>query len=261
MNTKVRSMAGRAIAAAVLVMAACTVQDNSDQPAEGAGQTTAAPAPAPAPTTAQAPSAQPAPGAMTDSTGAAAQPAQPAAPASDLRLEVNLAERELYVYRGDRRVATHKVAVGTSEWPTATGEWTIGQVVWNPRWIPPREQSWAEDREGKEPGDPDNPLGRAQLVYDAPRSIHGTNQPGSLGKAASHGSIRIANSDAIALAKLVMEEGGAGKDDAWYERVQSNRKERVDVAIPNAIPIRVVSGSSGSGEGSRSTRKKEDEGA
>ena len=32
--------------------------------------------------------------------------------------------------------------MGTSEWPTQPGEWTIGQVVWNPRWTPPG--GWAE---------------------------------------------------------------------------------------------------------------------
>lgn len=252
MRQLLRSAAGMAVTLSVLALSGCVTRDSTDEEAGNAAQTTAA-APAPGEGTAQAP-ASPAP---------AAQPAQPAVPASNLRLEVNVAERELYVYRGDERVSTHKVAVGTSEWPTRTGEWTIGQVVWNPRWIPPTEQSWAEDREPKEPGDPENPLGRAQLVYDAPRSVHGTNQPSSLGKAASHGSIRIANSDAIALAKLVMEEGGAGKDDAWYERVQANRRERVDVAIPNPIPIRVVAGSDddgGSGPGG-SEKSKEATGA
>ena len=119
-------------------------------------------------------------------------------------------------------------------------------MVWNPRWIPPEEE-WAEDEEVSEPGDPDNPLGHAQLVYRAPNSIHGTNEPSSLGKAVSHGSIRVSNDVATKLAREVMEAGGAGKDEAWYRSARENRKERRDVAIPNPIPIRVVEGS-GSGE-------------
>lgn len=180
----------------------------------------------------------------------APQPAQPAPqpaappPPPDLRLEVNVAERELYVYRNDERIATHPVAVGTSEWPTRTGEWTVGQVVFNPRWTPPDEE-WAKDEEVIEPGDPENPLGVAQLVYDAPRSIHGTNEPQSLGKAESHGSIRIANDVARQLARMVMEAGGASRDEAFFQRVRENGSERVDVPIPNPIPIRVVSGESG----------------
>jgi hypothetical protein len=189
--------------------------------------------------------AAPAQSAHADS---AAQPAPTPPPPPDLRLEVNVAGRELYVYRNDRRIATHPVAVGTSEWPTQTGEWTIGQVVWNPRWTPPQDEEWARDEEVREPGDPENPLGRAQLVYDAPRSIHGTNEPESLGKAASHGSIRVANDVAVRLARMVMESGGARKDEGWYQRVQQNRRERVEVPIPNPIPIRVVAGGSDSGD-------------
>lgn len=173
-------------------------------------------------------------------TMTAAQPAQPQAP-PDMRLEVNIAARELYVYRGGERVATHPVAVGSDEWPTPTGEWTIGQVVWNPRWIPPEEE-WAEDEEVAEPGDPDNPLGRAQLVYRAPNSVHGTNDESSLGQAVSHGSIRVSNAVAVELARQVMEAGGAGKDESWYREAQENTSERRDVPIPNPVPISVVAG-------------------
>jgi lipoprotein-anchoring transpeptidase ErfK/SrfK len=175
--------------------------------------------------------------------GADVQPQQPAPQpaASDMRLEVNLAARELHVYRGGQRVETHPVAVGSEEWPTPTGEWSIGQVIWNPRWIPPQEE-WAEDEEVREPGDPENPLGRAQLVYRAPNSIHGTNAPESLGQAVSHGSIRVSNEVAMQLARQVMEAGGAGRDEAFYTRARENRTERMEVAIPNPVPVRVVSG-------------------
>ena len=185
------------------------------------------------------------------------QAAPPPPPPPEIRLEVNLAARELYVYRGDQRTATHPVAVGSKEWPTPTGEWTISQVIWNPRWIPPQEE-WAKDEEEKEPGDPENPLGRAQLVYRAPNSIHGTNEPASLGKAVSHGSIRVSNEVAMELARQAMEAGGAGKDESWYQQARENRKERREVILPSPIPIRVVEGSSsesgsgGSGAGSKS---------
>jgi lipoprotein-anchoring transpeptidase ErfK/SrfK len=164
-------------------------------------------------------------------------------PPPDLRLEVNLAERELYVYRNGERIDTHKVAVGSKEWPTPTGEWTISQVVWNPEWIPP-DQSWAEEREPKKPGEPDNTLGRVQLVYNLPNSIHGTNAPDSIGKAVSHGSIRVTNEVGTKLARQVMESGGANRDEAWIEKTRENRTEKQVVAIPNPIPISVVPGKS-----------------
>jgi lipoprotein-anchoring transpeptidase ErfK/SrfK len=174
-------------------------------------------------------------------TGTTPQPAEPPRNEPDMRIEVDIAARELHVYRNGQRAETHPVAVGSEEWPTRPGEWQINQVVWNPRWVPPEEE-WAEDREEKEPGDPDNPLGRAQLVYDPPRTIHGTNQPGSVGQAVSHGSIRVTNEVAMQLARQAMEAGGAGRDEAWYRRVRENRRQHEIVNLPQPIPIRVHQG-------------------
>jgi lipoprotein-anchoring transpeptidase ErfK/SrfK len=157
---------------------------------------------------------------------------------ADMRIEVDVNARQLKVFRGGQQVATHAVAVGSQKWPTQTGEWTIKQVVFNPDWVPP-DESWAEEREPRESGDPKNPLGRAQLVYDAPRSIHGTNAPSSIGKPVSHGSIRLPNEVIVALAKDVMEAGGAGKDESWYQQAQQNRRQKQVVALPRPVPIRV----------------------
>lgn len=168
------------------------------------------------------------------------QPAQPPVPQTpDLRLEVDLAQRKLNVFRNDQQIASHPVAVGSKEWPTPTGEWTIGQVVFNPRWVPPKEESWAKDEKIAEPGDPDNPLGVVQLVYNPPNTIHGTNEPASLGKAVSHGSIRVSNEVGVELAKMIMQAGGANKDDAFVQNALANKTQRVDVDIPNPVPVRV----------------------
>lgn len=204
-----------ALVALPLGLAACTTDGTDDGDAAAVGQQLATPAPTPTPMPAQ------------DTT----------APVSDLRVEVDIAARQATLFRGSEQVATYPVAVGSSEWPTKTGEWKISQVVWNPEWVPPTDESWAEDEERKAPGDPDNPLGRVQLVYDPPRTIHGTNDPGSIGKAVSHGSIRMRNDDAIALAKRLMESAGVGKDEAWYTRTQQNRSEKQIVDLPGGVPI------------------------
>lgn len=184
------------------------------------------------------------PSATTDTTVATATPATPSVPATqpapepDMRIEVDLAARKLYVIKGGARVATHAVAVGSPQWPTQTGEWKIVQAVFNPEWTPP-DESWAEERLPRKPGDPKNPLGKAQLVYDPPRSIHGTTDPTSIGKAVSHGSIRVTNEVALQLAREVMEAGGAGKDEAWYANATKNRTEKQIIDLPSPIPIRV----------------------
>jgi lipoprotein-anchoring transpeptidase ErfK/SrfK len=210
---KTQMIRGSVAAAALLLSAACG--ERVDNPPQGT-DTAAAPA----------------------VTTPVQQPVAAPQPSSEMRLEVDINARELHVYRNDQRSATHRVAVGSSEWPTRTGEWTVTQVVFNPEWIPP-DESWAEERERKDPGDPENPLGRAQLIYDAPRSIHGTNNPSSIGQAVSHGSIRVTNDVAVQLARQVMEAGGAGRDDAWYRRAQENRREKQVVDLANPVPIRV----------------------
>jgi lipoprotein-anchoring transpeptidase ErfK/SrfK len=160
-------------------------------------------------------------------------------PLSSTRIEVDLAKRRLTVFEGDNAVGTYRVAVGSSQWPTQTGEWSVTQVVWNPEWIPPKDEKWAEAKDPKKPGAPDNPLGRAQLVYDPPRTVHGTNEPASIGKAVSHGSIRLSNADVVKVARQLMDATGVHKDEAFFVQVNMNRTEKVPVSLPQRVQIRV----------------------
>jgi lipoprotein-anchoring transpeptidase ErfK/SrfK len=225
--------AGRvALAIGAMLLGACTVSDTkSADSAAAATPDTARPTPAPASTATAAPAA--------DSARTATSTASsPLGSASKLRVDVDLNARKLYLSEDGSRVETHSVAVGSAKWPTQTGEWTIKQVVFNPEWIPP-DETWAEEREPRKSGDPKNPLGRAQLVYDLPRTIHGTNAPASIGKAVSHGSIRMNNTEIVALAKRLMEASGAGKDAAWYNRAAAQRGEKQVVDLPTPVPIKV----------------------
>lgn len=206
---------------ALILIAGTACSTSSDKPAD-----TATPAAA---------SANPVP--TVDTSAMPARDSTPADP-NGMRLEVDINARKLYVYKGTERVETHPVAVGSKEWPTQTGEWNVKQVVFNPEWVPP-DESWAEERQPRKPGDPKNPLGHAQLVYDAPRSIHGTNVPSSIGKPVSHGSIRMANEEIVALAREVLAAGGAPKDDAWIKAAQTNRTEKQIVDLPRPVPIKV----------------------
>ncbi|HET7188944.1 MAG TPA: L,D-transpeptidase [Gemmatimonadaceae bacterium] len=216
-----------------LVLGACTVSDTKS--ADTMASASAAPAtvqPA-TPTPATSPVQPATPASDTASTSTASS-----ASSSPLRVEVDLKARKLYLYENGQRVETHRVAIGSEKWPTQTGEWTIKQVIFNPEWIPP-DETWAEERQPKKSGAPDNPLGRAQLVYDPPRTIHGTNQPSSIGTNVSHGSIRMNNAEIVALAKRIMTASGAPKDDAWYAKAATQRTEKQVVDLPHPVPIKV----------------------
>lgn len=203
---------GLKVAAASLLMFGCVQRDSSDKPVDTTAAANVTPTPAP--------------------------PPPPAPVTADMSIEVDVKARRLHVLKAGQRTGSYPVAVGSTQWPTRTGEWTITQVVWNPDWNPP-DESWAEEREPRESGDPKNPMGRAQLVYDPPRSIHGTNDPSSIGKPVSHGSIRLSNDVIVKLAQEVMEAAGAAKDSAWYRETQRNRTQKQVVDLPKVVPIRV----------------------
>lgn len=156
----------------------------------------------------------------------------------NLRLVVDQSDRELLIYRGDQLVQRHPVAVGTEENPTPIGDFAFHRVDLNPRWVPP-DSDWAEDRDPQPPGDPDNPMGRARLVYQMPYTIHGTGDLNSLGKAVSHGSIRLANENVVPLAEMMLKAGGAWEGPSWFQRMTQNRTEEYQVPLEQDIPLQI----------------------
>src|SRR5687768_13556222 len=150
---------------------------------------------------------------------AAAERAEAAAAADGFSITVDLSDRMLYVNRGDETVREYRVAIGQRRHPTPTGSFSVRRLVWNPRWVPP-DAEWAKEKRAREPGDPRNPMGRVKIFFRQPDYyIHGTRETDSLGEAESHGCIRMRNADVIALARLVMENGGANRSPGWFQRV------------------------------------------
>jgi lipoprotein-anchoring transpeptidase ErfK/SrfK len=222
------------VAGDTMVQAAPASAGATDTTATGAtGATGAAPAPGASATSAATGSLSP------DSVDVGRTSKATLLPVASTRIEVDLAKRQLTVFDGDTPTGTYRVAVGSSQWPTQTGEWSVTQVVWNPEWIPPKNEAWAEAKDPKKPGAPDNPLGRAQLVYDPPRTVHGTDDPSSIGKAVSHGSIRLSNADVVKVARQLMDATGVRKDEAFFVQVAQNRTEKVPINLPQRVPIRV----------------------
>lgn len=120
---------------------------------------------------------------------------------------VTTSERTLYYVLPSGKAIRYKVAVGKEGFAWA-GIARIGSKVEWPSWTPPEEMierrpELAEFAEGM-PGGPDNPLGaRALYLYQGSRDtmyrIHGTNEPSSIGTAASSGCIRMLNEEVIDL--------------------------------------------------------------
>jgi L,D-transpeptidase ErfK/SrfK len=103
-------------------------------------------------------------------------------------LVLNLAERYLYLWQEGRPAAYYPVAVGRRGWMTPTGDFSIVSKRKSPTWYPP---PWAHLDEPVPPGR-HNPLGDRWLGLSEPGyGLHGTNSPTSIGRAVSHGCIRL----------------------------------------------------------------------
>lgn len=110
-----------------------------------------------------------------------------------LRLEIRLSQRQVMVYRGSHRIKGYPIAVGRPGWETPTGDFKVMEMVKDPAWVHPFKGVRIAG------GDPENPLGRRWIGFwtDGKNWIgfHGTPNPQSVGKASSHGCIRMHNKD------------------------------------------------------------------
>ena len=119
------------------------------------------------------------------------------------------------------------------------GAYRISHMIWNPRWVPPASD-WARDHQPEPPGSPGNPMGRVKLFFHEPDLyVHGTRETDSLGEAESHGCIRMSNSAVIAVARLVMENGGSPRPASWFRRVLDRFTDTRQVYLSHPVPIRI----------------------
>jgi lipoprotein-anchoring transpeptidase ErfK/SrfK len=157
----------------------------------------------------------------------------------DVNVVVKLSDRKLEVRRNGDVYATFDVAVGQDEHETPTGQFMIEQVDLNPDFTPPDEE-WASDMEAKEPGEDGNPMGRARIMYDPPYAIHGTDETGSIGEAASHGSIRVAIDEVLELAEMILRAGGRWQGEDWFKQMtEEKRDETHQIVLERHIPIEI----------------------
>lgn len=103
---------------------------------------------------------------------------------SQYSITVDLSAKQLVLKEAQNIIRTYPVAVGKPSTPTPIGNWRIIQKTLNPggafgaRWM------------------------RLNIPWGG-YGIHGTNDPGSIGKAVSHGCVRLLNEDVIELYDIV----------------------------------------------------------
>jgi lipoprotein-anchoring transpeptidase ErfK/SrfK len=121
-------------------------------------------------------------------------------PIAAVNLVLKLKERKVYVYQGERVLATYPVAVGRKGRETPTGEWQIMETLVNPGWTNFNTGAFV-------PPGPKNPMGTRWIAFwtDGQDTIgfHGTPDVKSVGKAVSNGCVRMYDKDVQAMYALV----------------------------------------------------------
>lgn len=114
------------------------------------------------------------------------------------RIKVLLASRRVELWRSGTRVRSFRAAVGTGNTPTPVGHFAIQDPV----------TSDAHARSYLGPFiltlTAHSTVLRSFMGGDGLVAIHGTNAPGLLGQAVSHGCIRVSNSDVAALRRYAL---------------------------------------------------------
>ena len=115
--------------------------------------------------------------------------------AQERRIVVSIPDRKLALLEDGRVVKTYPVAVGAAATPSPAGNFTVAERVSHPTWYRPGKVV---------PPGKGNPLGPRWIGLSRKGyGIHGTSNPRSIGRPASHGCIRMRNSDVEELFGMV----------------------------------------------------------
>ena len=118
-------------------------------------------------------------------------------------ITIDRASFTLRLFRNLRFYKAYRIAVGRQGLETPGGEYEINDKQVNPSWHVPNSP-WAGALAGRIiPPGPDDPIKARWLGFYNGAGIHGTDDVGSLGSAASHGCIRMSIPDVEELYALV----------------------------------------------------------
>ena len=122
-------------------------------------------------------------------------------------IKIDVAARILEVREKDRTIASFPITPGSSDHPAPIGDWQIDEIATFP-WFR-YDEGVLERGERTEnfynfPPGPRNPVGILWMQLNRPGDgIHGAPNAATIGRAGSHGCIRLANWDAALIRTLV----------------------------------------------------------
>jgi lipoprotein-anchoring transpeptidase ErfK/SrfK len=134
-------------------------------------------------------------------------PAESAGPPRNVSVKIDIKTNMLGVFDGEKLIAAYPVAVGSARIASPIGDWKVRGISKLPRFRYDKEMLERGERSGNFymlPPGPRNPVGVMWIALNKKGiGIHGTDDPGSIGRAVSHGCIRLANWDVVRLATKI----------------------------------------------------------
>jgi lipoprotein-anchoring transpeptidase ErfK/SrfK len=156
------------------------------------------------------------PGSETASPAANEVEDQPETPSSspgesgaprNVSIKVDTKTNRLGVFEAEKLIAAYPVTIGSTHNTSPIGEWKVRGISKLPTFRYDKEMLEHGERSGNFymlPAGPRNPVGVMWIALNKKGiGIHGTNDPGSIGRAESHGCVRLANWDVVRLATKI----------------------------------------------------------
>lgn len=105
----------------------------------------------------------------------------------------------------DKMLAFYPATVGSESLPSPDGDMTVEAVAFDAvYYFNPKTLSWGPDKSLEIPPGPNNPVGTTWIdLSEESYGIHGSPEPASISKTASHGCVRLTNWDVKELADAV----------------------------------------------------------
>jgi lipoprotein-anchoring transpeptidase ErfK/SrfK len=136
----------------------------------------------------------------------ASTPGESGAP-RNVSMKIDTKTNMLGVFEAEKLIAAYPVTVGSTHTASPIGDWKVRGISKLPRFRYDKEMLEHGKRSGNFymlPPGPRNPVGVMWIALNKKGiGIHGTNEPGSIGHAASHGCMRLANWDVVRLATKI----------------------------------------------------------
>ena len=137
----------------------------------------------------------------------APKPGENAGAPRNVSIKIDTKTNMLSVFDAEKLIAAYPVTVGSQHTASPIGDWKVMRITKMPTFRYDKEMLQHGKRSGNFyllPPGPRNPVGVMWIALNKKGiGIHGTDNPDSIGRAASHGCIRLANWDVVRLATKI----------------------------------------------------------